>query len=182
MRGIAITIFVLQVFLRTSKLEYDIVSATLFVPTNISLWKVRKDTIIITIMKEGINMGRQCPWEKEELLNFYHKVDSYAKTLYVTLNQQGDPDAEEALISYNIFKYPIVYIFIHYHYGKFEDLGMDENDIAGYLGIFMLNTRNFVDNLLDGLVEQNVFYYDRHNEIAPKLIDICKEINYILNH
>lgn len=127
-------------------------------------------------------MGRQCPWEKEDLLTFYHRVDDYAKNLYVILNQQGDPDAKDALVSYNLFKYPIVYVFIHYHYGKFEDLGMDGNDIGGYLGIFMLSPRSFVDNLLEGLREQNVFYYDRHNEIAPKLIDICDEIIYILNH
>lgn len=133
-------------------------------------------------MKEGINMGHQCPWEKEDLFTFYHKVDSYAKALYVILNQQGDPDANEALVSYNLFKYPIVYVFIHYHYGNFEDLGMDKTDIGGYLGMFMLNPRSFVNNLLEGMREQNVFYYDRHNEIAPKLIDICEEVNYILNH
>lgn len=133
-------------------------------------------------MKEGFNMGRQCPWEKEDLFTFYYKVDSYAKALYVILNQQGDPDAKQALASYNLFKYPIVYVFIHYHYGVFQDLGMDETDIGGYIGIFMSNPKSFVNTLLEGLREQNVFYYDRPNEIAPKLIDICEEVNYILNH
>ncbi len=131
---------------------------------------------------EGVNMGRQCPWSKEELLKLYRKVDAYAKTLYILLCKQGDSDAGEALASYNLFKLPVVYVFIHYHYGKFEDLGMSNNDISAYIGLFMLDTRNFVENFLEGMREQNVFYYDRRNEIAPKLIEVCEEVLYIINH
>ncbi len=127
-------------------------------------------------------MGRQCPWSKEELLKLYRKVDAYAKTLYILLCKQGDSDAGEALASYNLFKLPVVYVFIHYHYGKFEDLGMSNNDISAYIGLFMLDTRNFVENFLEGMREQNVFYYDRRNEIAPKLIEVCEEVLYIINH
>lgn len=133
-------------------------------------------------MNEGLNMGRQCPWGKEELLTTYRKVENYAKTLYVLLNQQGDPEAKEALASYNMFKFPIVYVFIHYHYGRFEDLGMNNNDILAYLGLFMVNPGGFIDNILEGMHEQKVFYYDRNNEIESKLIEICEEVRYILNH
>ncbi len=133
-------------------------------------------------MTVGINLGRQCPWEKEELLTIYRKVENYAKALYILLKKQGDSDAEEAFASYNLFKLPVVYVFIHYHYGKFEDLGMNQGDISAYLGLFMLDTKNFVDNLLEGMRGQNVFFYDRKNEIAPMLIKVCEEVRYILNH
>ncbi len=133
-------------------------------------------------MSEGINMGRQCPWKKEELLTIYRKVENYSKALYVILKKQGDPEAEDSLASYNLFKLPIVYVFIHYHYGRFEDLGMSQSDIFAYIGLFMPDPRNFANNLLEGMREQNVFYYDNENEIAPWLIKVCEEVLYILNH
>ena len=34
-------------------------------------------------MAVGINMGRMCPWTKEEVVAMYNKVDTYAKMLTV---------------------------------------------------------------------------------------------------
>lgn len=71
--------------------------------------------------------------EKEELLTIYRKVENYSKALYVILKKQGAPEAEVSLASYNLFKLPIVYVFIHYHYGRFEDLGMSQSDILSIM-------------------------------------------------
>ncbi len=80
-----------------------------------------------------------------------------------------------------MFKNPIVYIFIHYHYGKFENLGMSQNEITAYL-MFLPMVKHFTKGMMEGMMEQTVFDFDTDNEIAPALIDICKEVLYIENN
>ena len=69
-------------------------------------------------------MGRKCPWSKDYIQILYKKLDAYCKlaTLYA-LKSEGQKVAMETMAAYNMFKCPVVYIFIHYHFGKFEDLG-----------------------------------------------------------
>lgn len=124
-------------------------------------------------------MGRKSPWSKEYLKNLYNKVDSYCKvaTMYA-LKNEGQQAALETMASYNMFKYPVVYIFIHHHFGKFEDLGMQGNDISSYM-MYVAMVKQFTQSMMDGMIEQTVFDFDKNNEIAPALIDICKEVIYI---
>ena len=134
-------------------------------------------------MVEGINMGRRCPWTKDELLGFYNKLSTYAKALAVRLLQsEGQQSSMEAYGAYNMFKFPVVYVFIHYHYGKFEDLGMSSSDISTYLTMYMTMTKEFTSGILEGLQTSNVFYYDSKGELSPMLEKVCKEVIYILNH
>ena len=134
-------------------------------------------------MAEGINMGRKSPWTKEEYVKLYNTVVNYAKALSVQLlREEGAKSASEALSAYNMFKYPIVYLFLHYHYGKFEDLGMDSNDTTTYIMMFAANVKYMASGILDGLKTENVFYYDYDNVISPKLREICEEVLYIENN
>lgn len=130
-------------------------------------------------MAEGINMGRRSPWTKEYLINLYNRVDSYCKlaTMYA-LKNESQRVAMETMAAYNMFKYPVVYIFIHYHFGKFEDLGMKGNDISSYM-MYVSMVKHFTQGMMDGMMEQTVFDFDKKNEIAPALIDICREVIYI---
>lgn len=130
-------------------------------------------------MAEGINMGRRSPWTKEYLINLYNRVDSYCKlaTMYA-LKNEGQQVAMETMAAYNMFKYPVVYIFIHYHFGKFEDLGMQSNDISSYM-MYVSMVKHFTQGMMEGMMEQTVFDFDKENEIAPALIDICREVIYI---
>lgn len=130
-------------------------------------------------MTEGINMGRKSPWSKEYLKNLYTKVDSYCKvaTLHA-LKMEGQQVAMETMAAYNMFKYPVVYIFIHYHFGKFEDLGMQGGDISSYM-MSVSMVKHFTKGMMDGMLEQTVFDFDKRNEIAPALIEICKEVIFI---
>lgn len=130
-------------------------------------------------MAEGINMGRRSPWTKEYLINLYNRVDSYCKlaTMYA-LKNEGQQVAMETMTAYNMFKYPVVYIFIHYHFGKFEDLGMQGNDISSYM-MYVSMVKHFTQGMMEGMMEQTVFDFDKKNEIAPALIDICREVIYI---
>ena len=130
-------------------------------------------------MTEGINMGRKCPWTKEFLKSLYDKVDSYCKmaTLYA-LKNEGQQAAMETMASYNMFKYPVVYIFIHYHFGKFEDLGMKNSDISSYM-MFLSMVKHFSQGMMEGMMEQTIFDWDKENVIAPNLINICREVIYI---
>lgn len=130
-------------------------------------------------MAEGINMGRRSPWTKEYLINLYNRVDSYCKlaTMYA-LKNEGQQVAMETMAAYNMFKYPVVYIFIHYHFGKFEDLGMQGNDISSYM-MYVSMVKHFTQGMMEGMMEQTVFDFDKKNEIAPALIDICREVIYI---
>ena len=85
-------------------------------------------------MEEGINMGRKSPWTKEEYVSVYNNVTNYAQKLYLQLlSEEGIKSAAEAIAAYNIYKCPAIYLYIHYHYGKFEDLGMNNEEISVYL-------------------------------------------------
>lgn len=135
------------------------------------------------IMVEGINMGRKSPWTKEEYIRLYYRVNDYATFLSKTLlEQEGESSAREALAAYNMFKYPIVYLFIHYHYGKFEDLHMSNVDTMAYITMYMPNVKHFTQGILEGLRSQNVFCYDTDNSIAPLLGKMCEEVLYIENN
>lgn len=125
---------------------------------------------------EGVNMGRKCPWTKEEIIDMYNKVNGYCKMLTLRiLATEGQGSAIETMAAYNMFKYPIVYLFIHYHYGVFEDLSMDQNDISSYM-MYVTTVKHFTQGMKDGMMEQNVFYYDKNNVIAPNLVKICDEV------
>jgi len=127
-------------------------------------------------MEEGINMGRRCPWSKDSLKKLYNTVDSYCKlaTLHA-LNREGQQVAMETMAAYSIFKYPIVYVFIHYHFGVFEDLGMKDGEISSYL-MYLQIVRNFTQGMIDEMSEHSFFDFDEKNEIAPRLVEICKEV------
>ena len=79
-----------------------------------------------------------------------------------------------------MFNYPVVYVFIHYHYGKFEDLGMKQSDIATYLTMYMMMTKDITEGILNGLRTSNVFYYDNTNRLSSLLEKVCEEVLYIL--
>lgn len=130
-------------------------------------------------MAEGINNGRICPWSKDYLKALYNRVNSYCKvaTLYA-LKTEGKQAAMETMGAYNMFKYPVVYIFIHYHFGKFEDLEMQNDDISSYI-MYVSMVKQFTKGMMDGMLEQTVFDFDKENKIAPALIDICKEVLFI---
>lgn len=124
-------------------------------------------------------MGRKCPWTKSYVKALYEKVDSYCKlaTMYA-LKTEGQQVAMETMAAYNMFKYPVVYIFIHYHFGEFEDLNMSKQDISSYM-MYLSMVKQFTKGMMDGMMEQKVFDFDKNNEIAPALIKICKEVLFI---
>ena len=132
-------------------------------------------------MAEGNNMGRRSPWSKDYLKSLYTKVDSYCKiaTLHA-LKTEGQQVAMEAMAAYNMFKYPVVYIYIHYHFGKFEDLGMKGGDISSYM-MYVSMVQHFTKGMMEGMLEQPVFDFDKKNELAPALVEICREVLYIEN-
>ena len=130
-------------------------------------------------MAEGINMGRRSPWSKEYLKSLYTKLDSYCKiaTLHA-FKTEGQQVAMETMAAYNMFKYPVVYVYIHYHFGKFEDLGMQGNEISSYM-MYLSMVRHFTQGMMEGMLEQTVFDFDKKNEIAPALVEVCKEVIFI---
>ena len=130
-------------------------------------------------MTEGFNMGRKCPWSKDYIQNLYKKLDAYCKlaTLYA-LKTEGQKVAMETMAAYNMFKCPVIYIFIHYHYGKFEDLGMKKSDIQSYM-MYMLMVKELTNGMIEGMSTQSVFDFDRENELYPALLSVCKEVIFI---
>ncbi len=130
-------------------------------------------------MAEGINMGRRSPWSKEYLKSLYAKVNYYceAATLHAW-KTEGQQVALETMAAYSMFKYPVVYIYIHYHFGMFEDLEMQGSDISSYM-LYVSMVKHFTKGMMDGMLEQTVFDFDKRNEIAPALIEVCKEVLFI---
>ena len=130
-------------------------------------------------MAEGINMGRRSPWSKEYLKSLYAKVNYYCEvaTLHAW-KTEGQQVALETMAAYSMFKYPVVYIYIHYHFGMFEDLEMQGSDISSYM-LYVSMVKHFTKGMMDGMLEQTVFDFDKRNEIAPALIEVCKEVLFI---
>lgn len=130
-------------------------------------------------MAEGINMGRRSPWSKEYLKALYNRVDTYCKvaTLHA-FKSEGQQAAMETMAAFNMFKYPVVYVYIHYHFGNFEDLRMQGGDISSYM-MYVSMVKHFTQGMMDGMLEQTVFDFDKNNEIAPALVEICREVIFI---
>jgi len=131
-------------------------------------------------MEVGINMGRKSPWTKEEYVSVYNQVNNYAARLSAQLFREEGPDsAAEAIAAYNIYKCPAIYLFVHYHYGMFDDLGMGSDEISAYLMLFLPNVKHFAKELKKAFATGEVFINDSGNMLASKLIDMCNEIIYI---
>jgi hypothetical protein len=131
-------------------------------------------------MTEGINMGRKSPWTKEEYVSVYNKVNNYANQLAAQLlRDEGAKSAAEAIAAYNVYKCPAIYLFVHYHYGMFEDLRMTSEETSTYLMMFLPNVKYFARELKKAFSTGQVFLNDSGNELALLLIDMCKEIIYI---
>lgn len=131
-------------------------------------------------MAAGINMGRKSPWTKEEYVSVYNRVSNYAKRLSTQLlSEEGAKSAAEAVAAYNIYKCPVIYLFVHYHYGMFNDLGMGGDEVSTYLMTFLPNVKYFTIELKKAFATGQIFLNDPNNELASKLINMCEEIIYI---
>lgn len=129
---------------------------------------------------EGINMGRKSPWTKEEYISVYNKVSNYANRLSAKLlKEEGAKSAAEAIAAYNVYKCPAIYLFVHYHYGMFDDLRMSSEETSTYLMMFLPNVKYFTRELKKAFLTEKVFLNDSSNELSTKLIDMCDEIIYI---
>lgn len=129
-------------------------------------------------MAEGINMGRKSPWTKDEYLSLYKKVDAYGTRLAAQLMiEEGTDSAAEAKMSYSLYKCPIVYLFIHYHYGRPEDL-LNGADFSLYLMMFLPQVKYFAKEMRDAFASGKVFINDT-NMMNSTLAKMCDEIIYI---
>lgn len=129
-------------------------------------------------MEEGINMGRKSPWTKDEYISLYKKVDAYGVKLAAQLLiEEGVDSAAEAKMSYSLYKCPIVYLFIHYHYGRPEDL-LCGTDVSLYLQMFLPRAKYFARELRTAYASGQVFVNDT-NSMGSILAKMCDEILYI---
>ena len=134
-------------------------------------------------MTEEIDMSRKIPWTKEEYVSVYERVGNYAARLSAQLlREEGVKSAAEAIAAYNIYKCPVIYLFVHYHYGKFEDLGMSSDETTAYLMMFLPNVKYLAGELKKAFLSGKVFLNDSDNELASKLADMCEEITFIENN
>jgi len=131
-------------------------------------------------MAEGINMGRKSPWTKEEYVLTYNRINDYANRLSAQLlREEGTNPVAEAIAAYNLYKCPVIYLFVHYHYGMFDDLRMNSDEITAYLMMFLPNVKDFAQELKRAYATGQVFLNDSNNNLASTLIDMCEEIIYI---
>lgn len=131
-------------------------------------------------MAEGINMGRKSPWTKDEYISVYNQVHNYALKLSVQLlREEGAKSAAEAIAAYNIYKCPVIYLFIHYHYGVFKDLQMGNDETSAYLMMFLPRVKYFAKELRKAFATGQVFLNDPGNKLTSTLIRMCDEVIYI---
>lgn len=123
-------------------------------------------------------MGRKSPWAKEEYLSLYKKVDAYGTRLAAQLLiKEGTESAAEAKMSYSLYKCPIVYLYIHYHYGRPEDL-LSGADLSLYLMMFLPEVRYFAKEMRSAYASGQVFVNDT-SAMGNTLAKMCDEILYI---
>lgn len=129
-------------------------------------------------MAEGINMGRKSPWTKDEYISIYKKVDEYGAKLAAQLMiEEGVDSAAEAKIAYSLYKCPIVYLFIHYQYGKPEEL-LNDTDFSLYLMMFLPQVKYFAEKIKNAFASGQVFLNDT-NLMGSTLVKMCNEILFI---
>lgn len=128
-------------------------------------------------------MGRKSPWAKEDYVSVYNRVNNYAIRLSAQLlREEGAKSAAEAIAAYNIYKCPAIYLFVHYHYGLFEDLKMNNSETTAYLMIFLPNVKYFAKELKKAFSTGQVFLNDPGNKLASILIEMCEEVLFIEEH
>jgi len=131
-------------------------------------------------MAEGVNMGRRSPWTKEEYVSTYNKINNYAVQLSAQLlREEGAKSAAEAIAAYNIYKCPVIYLFVHYHYGMFKDLKMNNEETSAYLMMFLPNVKYFAKELKSAFATGQVFTSLMDKRLDSMLIDMCEEIIFI---
>lgn len=131
-------------------------------------------------MAEGVNMGRRSPWTKEEYVSTYNKINNYAVQLSAQLlREEGAKSAAEAIAAYNIYKCPVIYLFVHYHYGMFKDLKMNNEETSAYLMMFLPNVKYFAKELKRAFATGQVFISLMDKRLDSMLIDMCEEIIFI---
>lgn len=129
-------------------------------------------------MTEGINMGRRSPWTKEEYVAIYKKANEYgAKLTAQLLLQEGVDSAAEARMAYSIYKCPIVYLFVHYHYGRPEDL-LGSTEVSLYLMMFLPQVKYFARELKTAYASGQAFPNDT-STMGSILAKMCDEILFI---
>ena len=134
-------------------------------------------------MAEGINMGRKSPWTKEQYVSVYNRVNNYANRLSAQLlREEGAKSAAEAIAAYNIYKCPVIYLFVHYHYGMFNDLKMNNEETSTYLMMFLPNVKYFAQELKEAFASGQVFVNEPGVELDLKLAKMCDEVLYIENN
>ena len=134
-------------------------------------------------MAEGINMGRKSPWTKDDYESVYNRVNNYAKNLSAQLLiEEGAKSAAEAIAAYNIYKCPAIYLFVHYHYGMFDDLGMSADETSAYLMMFLPNVKYFARELKKAFASGQVFLNDPSNDLAAYSGDSRSPIPMISVH
>lgn len=125
-------------------------------------------------------MGRKSPWTKEEYVSTYNKINDYANRLSAQLlRDEGTNSAAEAIAAYNLYKCPVIYLFVHYHYGMFIDLKMSSDETTAYLMMFLPNVKYFAKKLKKAFYSGQVFLNDSGNRLSSILADMCDEIIYI---
>jgi hypothetical protein len=131
-------------------------------------------------MAEGINMGRKSPWTKDEYQSLFKQISNYAMRLSLQLlREEGSASASEAIAAYNIYKCPVVYLFVHYHFGMFDDLEMNEEETTAYLLMFLPNVKYFATELKKAFASGQVFPMNGSGDMDAIMADMCDEIIYI---
>lgn len=131
-------------------------------------------------MAEGVNMGRRSPWTKEEYVSTYNKINNYAVQLSAQLlREEGAKSAAEAIAAYNIYKCPVISLFVHYNYGMFKDLKMNNEETSAYLMMFLPNVKYFAKELKRAFATGQVFTSLMDKRLDSMLIGMCEEIIFI---
>ena len=126
-------------------------------------------------------MGRKSPWSKDEYQAIYNKVANYGVKLSVQLlKEEGPETASEALAAYTLYRCPVIYLLIHYHYSKLEDFSSAEQQ--AYIMLYLTNVKYLTQEFRKAFASEKIFLNDYNGELASALEDMCNEILYIENN
>lgn len=126
-------------------------------------------------------MGRQCPCSKEYIIDLYEKLNAYSNSAALASFLVSKNEVNDDVVAMILCKQPIIYLFVHYNLGKFEDLKMNQKEISQFLEYLVL-VKEMTKGIKEGLMEINLFKYDKTGELREGIIKVCDEVLYIENN
>lgn len=124
----------------------------------------------------------ECMFTRDELYYLIHALERAKNAIATHLDTHGDYQMAERIQSlFNLYKYPLYYIWQKYQFGKDEDVWVEGENVMPYQ-IFISNIKRLTDELILMLNKDNPFTsLSNGSEITKLLHTILSDLQMRLH-